>query len=148
MSGLAQRVVAHPGPESVPLKPLARLLANRLLDQILEGNTEAVISYLNKTALPELPRRSLPSAYWHMVLWGFLYFAAGALGACGSTRLSGGNSTVCACTPGVTHGANAAASAARCQSRRDQVGLRRGVMGMARGVLSGAVWHVNRAHRG
>lgn len=39
------------------------------------------VYYLNKTALPELPRRSLPSAYWHMVLWGFLYFAAGALGA-------------------------------------------------------------------
>jgi len=31
--GLAQRVVAHPGPESVPLKPLARLLANRLANQ-------------------------------------------------------------------------------------------------------------------
>lgn len=31
--GLAQRVVAHPAPESVPLKPLARLLANRLTDQ-------------------------------------------------------------------------------------------------------------------
>lgn len=31
--GLVQRVIAHPGPESLPLKPLARLLANRLLDQ-------------------------------------------------------------------------------------------------------------------
>ncbi len=31
--GLLQRVIAHPGPESVPLKPLARLLANRLMDQ-------------------------------------------------------------------------------------------------------------------
>ena len=31
--GLFQRVIAHPGPESLPLKPLARLLANRLLDQ-------------------------------------------------------------------------------------------------------------------
>ena len=31
--GLVQRVIAHPGPESVPLKPLARLLANRLMDQ-------------------------------------------------------------------------------------------------------------------
>ena len=28
-----QRVIAHPGPESLPLKPLARLLANRLLEQ-------------------------------------------------------------------------------------------------------------------
>lgn len=31
--GLMQRVIAHPGPESLPLKPLARLLANRLMDQ-------------------------------------------------------------------------------------------------------------------
>lgn len=31
--GLLQRVIAHTGPESLPLKPLARLLANRLLDQ-------------------------------------------------------------------------------------------------------------------
>lgn len=38
------------------------------------------IYYLNKSHLPELPRQSLPSAYWHMVLWGFLYFAAGTLG--------------------------------------------------------------------
>ncbi|OGB31720.1 MAG: hypothetical protein A3B67_01740 [Burkholderiales bacterium RIFCSPHIGHO2_02_FULL_66_10] len=31
--GLLQRVMAHPAPESAPLKPLARLLAARLLDQ-------------------------------------------------------------------------------------------------------------------
>jgi len=31
--GLMQRVIAHPGAESVPLKPLARLLANRLMEQ-------------------------------------------------------------------------------------------------------------------
>ncbi|MGE0348262.1 hypothetical protein [Hydrogenophaga sp.] len=31
--GLAQRVVAHPGTDSVPLKPLARLLVNRLMVQ-------------------------------------------------------------------------------------------------------------------
>ena len=31
--GLMQRVMAHPAPESAPLKPLARLLAARLLDQ-------------------------------------------------------------------------------------------------------------------
>lgn len=31
--GLLQRVVAHPAPESVPFKPLARLLANNLSDQ-------------------------------------------------------------------------------------------------------------------
>ncbi|MFW5330888.1 hypothetical protein [Hydrogenophaga sp. ZJX-1] len=31
--GLLQRVMAHPTPESAPLKPLARLLAARLLDQ-------------------------------------------------------------------------------------------------------------------
>ena len=31
--GLLQRVIAHTGPESLPLKPLARLLANRLMDQ-------------------------------------------------------------------------------------------------------------------
>ncbi len=31
--GLVQRVIAHPGAESVPLKPLARLLANRLMEQ-------------------------------------------------------------------------------------------------------------------
>ncbi|MDP2442154.1 hypothetical protein [Rhodoferax sp.] len=31
--GLLQRVMAHPGPDSAPLKPLARLLAARLLDQ-------------------------------------------------------------------------------------------------------------------
>lgn len=39
--GLLQRVIAHTGPESLPLKPLARLLANRLLDQRkLEEATE------------------------------------------------------------------------------------------------------------
>lgn len=37
--------------------------------------------YLNKSNLPELPHRALPSAYWTMVLWGFLYFSAGCLGA-------------------------------------------------------------------
>lgn len=31
--GLLQRVITHTGPESLPLKPLARLLANRLMDQ-------------------------------------------------------------------------------------------------------------------
>jgi hypothetical protein len=31
--GLLQRVVAHPGPESAPFKPLARLLATHLSDQ-------------------------------------------------------------------------------------------------------------------
>jgi hypothetical protein len=31
--GLLQRVMAHPAPDSTPLKPLARLLAARLLDQ-------------------------------------------------------------------------------------------------------------------
>lgn len=31
--GLMQRVVSHPSPDSVPLKPLARLMAARLLDQ-------------------------------------------------------------------------------------------------------------------
>jgi len=31
--GLVQRVVNHTGPESVPFKPLARLLAARLLEQ-------------------------------------------------------------------------------------------------------------------
>jgi len=31
--GLLQRVVSHPAPESAPLKPLARLLAVRLLEQ-------------------------------------------------------------------------------------------------------------------
>lgn len=31
--GLVQRVINHPGPESVQLKPLARLLAARLMDQ-------------------------------------------------------------------------------------------------------------------
>lgn len=30
---LLQRVVAHPAPESAPFKPLARLLANSLIDQ-------------------------------------------------------------------------------------------------------------------
>lgn len=39
--GLVQRVIGHPGPESLPLKPLARLLANRLMDQRkLEDNVE------------------------------------------------------------------------------------------------------------
>lgn len=39
--GLLQRVITHTGPESLPLKPLARLLANRLMDQRrLEDATE------------------------------------------------------------------------------------------------------------
>lgn len=39
------------------------------------------IYYLNKASLPELPRCSLRNAYWNMVIWGFLYFAVGSLGA-------------------------------------------------------------------
>ena len=46
----------------------------------------------------------------------------------GLTRQRGG--VLCACTPVVTHGANAAASAARCQSRRDHGWL--GVMDIRR----------------
>lgn len=39
--GLLQRVINHAGPESLPLKPLARLLANRLMDQRkLEESTD------------------------------------------------------------------------------------------------------------
>ena len=39
--GLIQRVINHAGPESLPLKPLARLLANRLMDQRkLEDNAD------------------------------------------------------------------------------------------------------------
>ena len=39
--GLLQRVIGHVGAESLPLKPLARLLANRLMDQRkLEDNVD------------------------------------------------------------------------------------------------------------
>lgn len=48
--GLVQRVVAHPGPESLPLKPLARLLANRLVDQRkLEENVERQTQQLRES---------------------------------------------------------------------------------------------------
>lgn len=48
--GLVQRVIAHPGPESLPLKPLARLLANRLVDQRkLEENVERQAQQLRES---------------------------------------------------------------------------------------------------
>jgi hypothetical protein len=48
--GLVQRVIAHPGPESLPLKPLARLLANRLADQRkLEDNVERQAQQLRES---------------------------------------------------------------------------------------------------
>jgi hypothetical protein len=48
--GLVQRVIAHPGPESLPLKPLARLLANRLVDQRrLEDNVERQAQQLRES---------------------------------------------------------------------------------------------------
>jgi hypothetical protein len=48
--GLVQRVIAHTGPESLPLKPLARLLANRLMDQRkLEDNVERQAQQLRES---------------------------------------------------------------------------------------------------
>lgn len=48
--GLVQRVIAHPGADSVPLKPLARLLANRLVDQRkLEDNVERQAQQLRES---------------------------------------------------------------------------------------------------
>ncbi|MDO9252391.1 MAG: hypothetical protein Q7U48_12670 [Hydrogenophaga sp.] len=45
--GLLQRVMAHPAPDSAPLKPLARLLAARLLDQRrLEDSVERLSQQL------------------------------------------------------------------------------------------------------
>lgn len=48
--GLLQRVINHVGPESLPLKPLARLLANRLMDQRkLEDNVDRQAQQLRES---------------------------------------------------------------------------------------------------
>ncbi|QHE87756.1 hypothetical protein [Hydrogenophaga sp. BPS33] len=48
--GLLQRVIGHTGPESLPLKPLARVLANRLMDQRkLEENVDRQAQQLRES---------------------------------------------------------------------------------------------------